>query len=106
MLYWIWLIAKLREFVPEYVPETGKDGIVQVGVGAGRIEKGPYYKPYEEGNALKKGPNKGAYAFKWIEELQVLVDRDAHGKVRDILQDIEAKYKLFQETAEDERKWV
>ena len=100
------LIAKLREFVPEYVPETGKDAIVQVGVGTGRMERVPYYKPYEGGNAWKKVPNKGAYAFKWIEELQVLVERDDHGKLKDILQNIEEKYKLFQQTAEDERKWV
>ena len=37
--------------------------------------------------------------------MQLLVDRDDHGKLKDILRDIEAKYQLFQQTAEDERKW-
>ena len=83
-------MAKSREFVPEYVPDAKEEIITHPSVRVERIEKIPY-RPHRG----RKSPNKGAYAFKWIEELQVLVEKDEHGKVKAVLQDIGEKYKLL-----------
>jgi len=95
--------AKIREIVPEYLPQVEVMPQIQA-VGKGKVER-LSDKQHMKADKGKLVTDRTSDSSRWIEELLSLVDRNDNGRIKAMLQEIVAEYRLIQQLSEDERKW-